>query len=107
MVFSHHMFDLKLSYTSTSCLACVLVAALTATKEAKDVPEDTPKFIVFRDLEEGNYWWRLRSASSETLATSESGYAEKGALEQEVQRIKASNFPDAEVLDLTIQRYAQ
>ena len=101
------MFDLKLTYTSTSCSACVLLVALTATKEAKDVPEDTPKFIVFRDLEEGNYWWRLRSASSETLAASASGYAEKGACEQEVQRLKANNYPDADVLDLTTRRYAQ
>ena len=71
------------------------------------MPEDTPKFIVFRDLAEGNYWWRLRSASSETLAASASGYAEKETCEQEVERLKASNYPAADVLDLTIRRYAQ
>jgi uncharacterized protein YegP (UPF0339 family) len=80
---------------------------LTATKEAKDVQQGTPKFIVFQDLEEGNYWWRLRSASSETLAASASGYAEKGACEQELWRLKAGHYPDADVLDLTTPRYAQ
>ena len=62
------------------------------------MPEDTPKFIVFRDLAEGNYWWRLRSASSETLAASASGYAEKETCEQEVERLKASNYPAADSL---------
>ena len=67
--------------------------------------EDTPKFIVFRDLAAGHYRWRLRSATSETLAASEAGYAEKDACEQDVLRLKAENYPDAEVLDLTMQRY--
>jgi uncharacterized protein YegP (UPF0339 family) len=101
------MFDLKFTYTSTSSLRCVLLVALTATKETNNVPENTPKFIVFRDLEEGNYWWRLRSSSSETLAHSEAGYAKKEACQQDLQSLKASNYPDAEVLDLTIQRQAQ
>ena len=70
------------------------------------MPEGAPKFIVFQDLR-GTYWWRLRSSTSETLAASDSGRAEKGACEQEVQRLKASNYPDADVLDLTIRRYAQ
>jgi uncharacterized protein YegP (UPF0339 family) len=67
--------------------------------------EDTPKFIVFRDLAAGDYRWRLRSATSETLAASEAGYDEKEACEQEVWRLKAENYPDAEVLDVTIRRY--
>jgi uncharacterized protein YegP (UPF0339 family) len=71
----------------------------------KHVPGDTPKFIVFPGLLAGHYRWRLRSATSETLAHSEAGYAEKGACEQEVWRLKADNYPDAEVLDLTIRRY--
>ena len=101
------MFDLKLTYTSTSCLVCILLVALRAAKGTKHVREDTPKFIIFRDLEEGNYWWRLRSSSSETLAASASGYAEKGACEQNMQHLKVSNYPDADVLDLTIRRQAQ
>lgn len=40
------------------------------------MPKDTPKFIVFRDLAEGGFRWRLRSSMRETLAVSESGYAE-------------------------------
>jgi len=71
------------------------------------VPKDAPRFIVFQDLIGGTYWWRLRSATSETLAASEWGHAEKGACEQEVQRLKASNYPEASVLDLTIRRHAQ
>ena len=71
------------------------------------MPEDAPKFIVFQDLIGGTYRWRLRSATSETLAASELGYAEKGACEQEVWRLKADHYPYAEVLDLTVQRYDQ
>jgi uncharacterized protein YegP (UPF0339 family) len=71
------------------------------------VPDDAPKFIVFQDLAGGDYRWRLRSATSETLAASESGYAEKGACEQDVLRLKVDNYPDADVLDLTIRRYDQ
>lgn len=71
------------------------------------MPKDAPKFIVFRDVAEGVYRWRLRSATSETLAASESGYGDKGACEQEVQRLKAGHYPDADVLDLTTPRYAQ
>jgi uncharacterized protein YegP (UPF0339 family) len=71
----------------------------------KHVPRDAPKFIVFRDLAAGDYRWRLRSATSDTLAASETGYLDKEACEQEVRRLKAENYPDAEVLDLTIQRY--
>jgi uncharacterized protein YegP (UPF0339 family) len=71
------------------------------------VPKDAPKFIVFRDLAGGDYWWRLRSATSETLAASEWGYAEKGPCEQEVWRLKTSHYPDADVLDLTTPRYGQ
>ena len=78
-----------------------------ATKEAKYVAEDAPKFIVFRDVADGAYWWRLRSATRQTLAASESGYAEKGACEQEMWRLKTDNYPHAEVLDLTIRRSEQ
>jgi uncharacterized protein YegP (UPF0339 family) len=66
------------------------------------VPEDVPKFIVFRDLA-NDYRWRLRSATSETLAASESGYAEKAACEQDVRRLKADNYPEAEILDVSIR----
>jgi uncharacterized protein YegP (UPF0339 family) len=71
------------------------------------VSRDAPKFIVFQDLRGGTYWWRLRSATSETLDASELGYAEKRTCEQEVQRLKASHYPDADVLDLTTSRYDQ
>ena len=70
------------------------------------MPEDGPKFMVFRDLA-NNYRWRLRSAESETLATSVSGYAEKAACEQDVRRLKADKYPDAEVLDVSIRGRAQ
>jgi uncharacterized protein YegP (UPF0339 family) len=79
---------------------------MATQEEANQVPEDAPKFIVFRDIV-GDYWWRLRSATSETLAASESGYAEKGDCEQEVWRLKADNYPGADVLDLTVPRYIQ
>ena len=69
--------------------------------------EGTPKFIVFRDLAKGVYRWRLRSATNETLAVSEPGYAEQVSCEQEVRRLKTENYPDAEVLDLTIRRSEQ
>jgi uncharacterized protein YegP (UPF0339 family) len=78
------------------------VAARTATEEARHVPEDAPKFIVFRDTA-NNYRWRLRSAESETLAASVSGYAEKAACEQDVWRLKADRYPDAEILDVSIR----
>jgi hypothetical protein len=48
-----------------------------------------------------------RSAESETLATSVSGYAEKAACEQDVRRLKADKYPDAEVLDVSIRGRAQ
>ena len=56
--------------------------------------EGIPKFIVFRDLSD-SYRWRLRSATSETLAASERGYEEKVACEQEVERLKVENYPYA------------
>jgi hypothetical protein len=49
----------------------------------------------------------LRSATSETLDASETGYGEKGACVQEVESLKASHYPDADVLDLTAPRYGQ
>jgi uncharacterized protein YegP (UPF0339 family) len=72
-------------------------------REANYVPEYTPKFIIFRGVASGDYRWRLRS-TSETLAASASGYPEKGACEQEVRHLKASQYPDAEVLDLSVRR---
>ena len=67
------------------------------------MPEYTPKFIIFRDLVSGDFRWRLRS-TTETLAASPSGYPEKEACQQEVQRLKASHYPDAAVLDLSVRR---
>ena len=67
------------------------------------MPEYTPKFIIFRGVASGDYRWRLRS-TSETLAASASGYPEKGACEQEVRHLNASQYPDAEVLDLSVRR---
>jgi uncharacterized protein YegP (UPF0339 family) len=68
------------------------------------VSESTPKFIVFKDLSDSSYRWRLRSSTRETLAASERGYEEKVACEQEVQRLKAENYPYAQILDLTVRR---
>ncbi len=70
------------------------------------MPEYTPKFIIFRDLVSGDYKWRLRS-TSETLAASPSGYPEKDVCEKEVQRLKTSQYPDADVLDLSVRRSDQ
>ena len=67
------------------------------------MPEETPKFIVFRDLTDG-YRWRLRSSTNETLAASGRRYEEKAACEQEVERLRAENYPYAQILDLTVRR---
>jgi uncharacterized protein YegP (UPF0339 family) len=67
--------------------------------------EDTPKFIVFQDVASGEYRWRLRSATSETLAHSEVEYAEKEACEQEVHRLREDRYPGAAVRDLTVGRF--
>ena len=63
--------------------------------------EGTPKFIVFRDLS-NSYRWRLRSATGETLAASQAGYADKPTCEQEVRRLKSDSYPGAQVRDLTV-----
>jgi uncharacterized protein YegP (UPF0339 family) len=68
------------------------------------VAESKPKFIVYRDLEDG-YRWRLRSPTGETLATSTSGHREKGACAAELGAFMA-DYPGAEVLDLTATRSA-
>jgi len=77
-----------------------------ATEEAGRVPEATSKFIVFRDPGAG-YRWRLRSTASETLAASRTAFAEKVECEQEVRRVQAEKYPDANILDLTVRRYHQ
>ena len=66
--------------------------------------EGTPKFIVFLDVKAGDYRWRLRSASGETLAASQAGYADKATCEHEVRRLKSNSYPDAQVRDLTVGR---
>ena len=70
------------------------------------MPEATSMFIVYRDLATG-YRWRLRSTASETLAASETAYAEKVDCEQEVRRLQAEKYPDANILDLTVRGYHQ
>ena len=65
--------------------------------------QDTPKFIVFQDLD-GGFRWRLRSATLETLAWSEWVYSERKPCVQEVRRVKAELYPEADILDLTIRR---
>ena len=67
------------------------------------MPEKTPKFIVFRDLTDG-YRWRLRSSTNETLAASGRRHEEKAACEQEVERLRAENYPYAQILDPTLRR---
>ena len=62
--------------------------------------ESKPKFVVYRDLKDGYYRWRLRSPTGETLAASPSGHREKSSCEAEV-RAFMSDHPGAEVLDLT------
>ena len=41
-----------------------------------------PKFVVFRDLKD-SYRWRLRSATGETIKTSERGHRDKEGCKQD------------------------
>ena len=59
------------------------------------------KFVIFRDMEDG-YKWRLRSATGETVETSERGHANKGECEQDVYSIIDDRYPHAKVRDATI-----
>ena len=67
---------------------------------SKHVVESKPKFVLYRDLKDGYYRWRLHSPTGETLTASPSGHRQKSACESEVRAFKADH-PDAEVLDLT------
>ena len=62
--------------------------------------ESKPKCVVYRDLKDGYYRWRLRSPTGETLGASASGHREKSSCEAEV-RAFMTDHPGAEVLDLT------
>jgi hypothetical protein len=79
-------------------------ARAMARKEAKHVPEDAPKFIVFRDLAAGNSGWRLRFARAETVDFSRRGHRNKGDCEQEVQHLRNDEYPGARVRDLSVNR---
>jgi uncharacterized protein YegP (UPF0339 family) len=59
-----------------------------------------PKFIIFGDMLDG-YWWRLRSASGETVESSGRTHRRKAECEREVQRLKAERYPSAKVRDAT------
>ncbi len=60
-----------------------------------------PKFIIFGGVLDG-YWWRLRSASGETIESSGRIHPRKAECEREVQRLKDESYPSAKVRDATI-----
>jgi len=62
------------------------------------VREAEGRFVIYRELEDG-YRWRLRSATSETLAASSAGHPSKGECETDMRILMADHHPDAEVLD--------
>jgi uncharacterized protein YegP (UPF0339 family) len=66
------------------------------------VPASDPKFVIFRDMKDGGYRWRLSSATGETVERSERGHSHKGECEREVSRLKADRYPEARVLDATV-----
>jgi len=59
------------------------------------------KFVIFRDMMDG-YWWRLCSATGETVEISEAPYSHKGECEQDVYRLKEARYPYATVRDAAI-----
>jgi hypothetical protein len=63
------------------------------------------KFVIFRDVKDGGYRWRVGSASGETAEMSERGHRYKGECEQEVYRLKDDRYPGAEVRDVTVGRF--
>jgi uncharacterized protein YegP (UPF0339 family) len=62
--------------------------------------ESKLKLVLYRDLKEGYYRWRLRSPTGESLAASPSGHRQKSDCEAEVCAFM-SDHPGAEILDLT------
>jgi uncharacterized protein YegP (UPF0339 family) len=60
------------------------------------------KFVIFRDLKDGYYRWRLRSATGETIESSERGHGNKGACERDVYSLRDHRYPHAKVRDATI-----
>jgi uncharacterized protein YegP (UPF0339 family) len=59
------------------------------------------KFVIFRNVNDG-HWWRLRSASGETIESSERGFQNKVSCQQEVQHLKSDKVPSAWVRDEAI-----
>jgi uncharacterized protein YegP (UPF0339 family) len=59
-----------------------------------------PKFVIFRDVRDGCRW-RLRSASGQTVETSERGRGDKGECVRDVYRVRADRYPHANVRDAT------
>lgn len=60
-----------------------------------------PKFVIFGNVLDG-YWWRLRSASGETLEVSGRAHPHKAKCEGEVYRLKEERYPTANVRDASI-----
>jgi uncharacterized protein YegP (UPF0339 family) len=60
------------------------------------------KFVIFRDVKDGSYRWRLGSARGETVEMSERGHCHKGECEHEVYLLKDDRYPDAEVRDVSV-----
>ena len=59
------------------------------------------KVIIFGDVL-GGYWWRLRSATGETLRSSGRTLRQKAECEREVYHLKDECYPSAQVRDATI-----
>ncbi len=63
--------------------------------------QEESKFVLYRDLKDGYYRWRLRSPTGETLSASPSGHQEKSTCEMELRTFMA-HHPGSEVLDATV-----
>ena len=63
---------------------------------------DARNFTLFFDVRTGEtrYRWRLRGAGGQTLAWSESGYADKYECEAAIESMKET-YSDVPVVDLT------
>ena len=60
------------------------------------------KFVIFRDLKDGYYRWRLRSPMGETVRLSEQAHAKKDECERDVYSLIEERYPHAKVRDAAI-----
>jgi uncharacterized protein YegP (UPF0339 family) len=62
--------------------------------------ENEKKFVLYPDLNDGRYRWRLRSHTGETLSESPTAHSEKSACEAELRAFLADH-QGAELLGAT------